>query len=215
MLPVKSRLTLKLSLTYVLVAGWGVSVVAGIFVFNTYALKATSTGPMSQSWPAASSLHREPGVSTLVMAIHPRCPCSETSLSELQGVLEHQHARINTHLLVYQPKGYPADWVMTGLVRRAQRSQGIDVVFDRGGEELGKFHARVSGELWFYDGNGKLLFRGGITAGRGHAGRNSGLSSLTALIDGGQPIARDAPVFGCAIGVEDAIAGETAIAPNK
>jgi hypothetical protein len=187
----------------VLVAAWIVALAAGFCAFDVYELKAAGTGPMTQSWPAASSLRITPGVATVIMALHPRCPCSEASLFELQQVLAHQHASINVHLLVYQPKGYPADWGMTDLVRRAQAARGMDVMMDQGGEELSKFHARVSGELWFYDGTGKLLFRGGITGGRGHAGKNTGISSLMALLDGARPSAKEAPVFGCAIGGED------------
>jgi hypothetical protein len=184
---------------------WAAAVVSGICLFDGYELAAARTGPMTQYWPAASALRTAPGVATVIMAIHPKCPCSNLSLSQLQGVLNRRHMRINVHLLVYQPTGYPDDWSMTSVVRRAQRIQGVDVMFDRGGDELKKFQARASGELWFYDGNGKLLFRGGITGGRGHPGKNSGISSLISLADGGAPSVAEAPVFGCAIGEDERI----------
>ena len=182
---------------------WAVTGVAGVCFLNGYELRAARTGPVTGYWPHSSSLQTVPGVATLIMAIHPRCPCSGASVSELERVLSHQHARINAHLLVYQPKGYPADWAMTALVRHAQTARDLNVVFDRGGGELSKFHARASGELWFYDGSGNLLFRGGITAGRGHPGRNAGLSSLISLLEGERPVADETPVFGCSIGGED------------
>jgi hypothetical protein len=42
-----------------------------------------------------------------------------------------------------------------------------------------------------------LIFSGGITASRGHAGENAGVLALVALLTHGRPERRATSVFGC------------------
>jgi hypothetical protein len=48
-----------------------------------------------------------------------------------------------------------------------------------------------------------LLFAGGITAARGHAGDNAGRSAIETLLAGGRPGYDRTPVFGCPIVVNE------------
>jgi hypothetical protein len=84
----------------------------------------------------------------------------------------------------------------------------VTVVRDDSGREAGRFGAATLGQTLLYDADGSLLFSGGITAARGHAGDNAGRSELVSLLNRGlsAPVvtmnrgqsARDAThVFGC------------------
>jgi hypothetical protein len=55
----------------------------------------------------------------------------------------------------------------------------------------------VSGETLLYDPHGRLVFRGGLTAGRGHAGDSPGRRAVVACFNEPTPERRDLPVFGC------------------
>jgi hypothetical protein len=44
-----------------------------------------------------------------------------------------------------------------------------------------------------------LIFSGGLTGSRGHAGDNAGRASVIALLDHGTPSRRSTSVFGCSL----------------
>jgi hypothetical protein len=73
----------------------------------------------------------------------------------------------------------------------------VTVVSDSGGIEAGLFGAEASGATLLFDAQGGLLFSGGITASRGHAGENAGENAVVSLINGERaPLSRTF-VFGC------------------
>jgi hypothetical protein len=57
----------------------------------------------------------------------------------------------------------------------------------------------TSGQVLLYDVSGRLVFRGGITAGRGHAGDNVGRDNVVAFLLHDTVPAESTPVFGCSI----------------
>ena len=66
------------------------------------------------------------------------------------------------------------------------------------GREAARFGAATSGQTFLYDARGGLLFSGGITGARAHAGDNAGRSAVVTLLNGtGGPAAPRTSVFGC------------------
>jgi hypothetical protein len=72
-------------------------------------------------------------------------------------------------------------------------------VTDADGSEARRFGAETSGHTLLFDPNGSLLFSGGITASRGHAGRNAGESAIIAAVNGKRTDRTGTPVFGCSL----------------
>jgi hypothetical protein len=72
-------------------------------------------------------------------------------------------------------------------------------LLDRDAAESRRFRAETSGDALLYDEHGRLLFSGGITVARGHAGDNAGLGAIEALVRGDTNVRRQTPVFGCAL----------------
>jgi hypothetical protein len=68
---------------------------------------------------------------------------------------------------------------------------------DEKGTEAAKFVAETSGHTLVFDREGTLLFSGGITASRGHAGDNAGESAVLAALRGETMAQLRTPVFGC------------------
>src|SRR5205085_9936459 len=99
-------------------------------------------------------------------------------------------------VLFYRPADAEQDWEQTGTWHAATRIPGVNVVADRDGAEAARFGTETSGHALLYGRDGQLLFRGGITAARGHAGENEGRSARVALLTGGTPDAEWTPVFG-------------------
>jgi len=76
--------SLALPIVFVL---WLALACAGMAALWLYSITAGKEGAPPDRWPASSSLQRAPGASTLVMFVHPRCPCSQASISELAVLL--------------------------------------------------------------------------------------------------------------------------------
>jgi hypothetical protein len=73
----------------------------------------------------------------------------------------------------------------------------VHLIEDPGGCEAARFGAQTSGDVLLYGADARLLFRGGITPGRGHVGDNPGWDAIIRLISGGSTSLSEAPVFGC------------------
>ena len=62
-----------------------------------------------------------------------------------------------------------------------------------------KHAGAYGGEVVLYDHAGRLLFTGGITPARGHAGDNAGLSAVLNLINHDPSVGATTPVYGCSL----------------
>jgi hypothetical protein len=150
-------------------------------------------------WPNASQLARDPDRFTLVLAAHPRCPCTRASMEGLAQVVAGADTRLTTYVLMMTPGDSEQGWEKTDVWDGAQRIPGVKVVSDRDGAEAQLFGARTSGQTLLYDPHGTLVFRGGLTPARGHPGATLGQKSILALIHGGVADATVTEVFGCAL----------------
>jgi len=75
----------------------------------------------------------------------------------------------------------------------------VQVMRDDDGVEAARFGAATSGQVILYDRDGGLLFTGGITASRGHAGDNDGRNAIVSLLGRGRETRHSSPVFGCSL----------------
>lgn len=147
-------------------------------------------------WPAGTSIVREPGCFTLVLFAHPQCPCVRTSLAELAALPGVRGERVRTVIVVDRPRSKTIEWSLPFNDRAMAAFPNAKIVDDFGALELKRFGAKTSGETMLFNPAGEMIFHGGITAGRGHAGPNAGATALQTLLDG-REAASAAPVFGC------------------
>lgn len=135
----------------------------------------------------------------LVLFLHPRCPCSRATLEELSVLLAQADRPLNVQaVFVGEADGTPVE--QSGLWKTAATLPGVTLRKDPAGIEAGRFHAETSGDAFLFDSSGRLQFRGGLTAARGHAGENFGVDSVVRIVNqGGNAAATCGPVFGCAL----------------
>ena len=105
--------------------------------------------------------------------------------------------KLKTVVLFVRPVGTPVGWEKTDLWESAASIPGVSVFSDDNGVEAQRFGAETSGQAILYSTDGRLLFQGGITAGRGHEGDNAGEDSIVALVHGRERAYRQTTVFGC------------------
>ena len=178
---------------------WLLAVMAGMQVLSihefTPGIAARPTGP----WPQASALRPAVDRPTLILFLHPQCPCARASLEELARIVAHCGSRLAVYALFCKPAGTPAGWEKTGQWRQARDIPGVQVVTDFQGVEARRFTARTSGQAMLYAADGRLLFSGGITASRGHAGDNDGSAAILQGVERGTTTLQRTPVFGCSL----------------
>jgi hypothetical protein len=100
-------------------------------------------------------------------------------------------------VLFVKPPGFADEWEKTDLWSSAAAIPGVEVVRDEGGFEALRFRAATSGQATLYDRGGRLLFSGGITGARGHAGDNAGRAAIVSLLAADGVGLRETPVYGC------------------
>ncbi len=188
------------SIRFAVGAGWLVAVGIGVAVVLNYESAGGHPGETPAAWPNDTTLTRDSVRSTLVMFAHPKCPCSRASLGELNRLLAKSDNRVAAHVVFLKPEGQTDDWIKSDLWRSVADIPGLVLHQDVDGREAEHFGAQTSGHVVLYDPRGRLLFRGGITAGRGHAGDNAGENLILALLSGedSRP-GRQTPVFGCSL----------------
>jgi hypothetical protein len=176
---------------------WLSLVCAGMVALWLYSTTPGKDGEPPARWPTSSSLQRRAEASTLLMFVHPKCPCSRASIAGLAALLAHSGGRLCAKVIFLQPPGETDSWVHTGLWHAASELPGTEIISDPDSRETKLFHAAVSGETLVYDVSGHLRFHGGITVARGHIGDNAGCSAIECYANTGTlPLSRT-PAFGC------------------
>lgn len=189
----------KFLLTSCLGLAWIFGVAFGIRVVLNYDTAAGAVGTVPVHWPAKSAIQLAPDRMTLVMFAHPRCPCTRATMGELAKIMAEAQGKLSGHVVFYWPNDSAAGWDDTDLRRSAAAIPGVTVSDDVDGVESHRFGAETSGHTLLFDRGGRLLFSGGITDSRGHAGGNNGESAVLALVSNQTTNQTRTLVFGCRI----------------
>jgi hypothetical protein len=173
---------------------------SGLTMLASYANQPGQPASPPARWPESSRLERTPGQATLVMLLHPGCPCSRASVEELDRLMARCHGLVAVHLLFFKPRDFAEGWEKTDLWQRAAAIPGVHLWPDDDGVEAARFGAATSGQAIVYDANDALRFSGGITPSRGHSGDNPGRDAVVALLTASPGRSPDhTPVFGCSL----------------
>jgi hypothetical protein len=158
-------------------------------------------------WPSHSGVTRSPGRSTLLLFAHPQCTCTYASLTELTAILANSAGALEAVVLFSAPSEEPESWVESDLWQAAKQIPGVQVRKDPDNRIAQSFGVYTSGQSLVYTPRGKLIFNGGITPVRGHAGDSAAVDAIIELVrrSGTDPATSDvklpltAAVFGCSL----------------
>ena len=178
---------------------WAIALVLGHRVLLAYDYQAGADATAPARWPEGSKVPRPRGVPVIVVAAHPKCPCTRATIEELAVLMAQVRDRASATVLLVRPEGMPACWEKTDLWRSAARIPGVSVMSDPDGVEAEKFGAQASGQTLVYNAAGELEFSGGITAFRGHSGDNAGRTAIASLVLTGNAATRRTSVYGCSL----------------
>ncbi len=168
--------------------GLVVALCVGVATLGTLALfqYENESGPAARPplrLPSSSNIARASDRDTLLVFVHPQCPCTRATISELSKLMTRHRADLATYVIVFAPATKPSDWNRSDIVDATRAIPGVTVVEDFQGAEANRFRVSTSGQTLLYDTAGHLTFSGGITGARGQEGDNPGLHSLISVID--------------------------------
>lgn len=184
------------SMMYLLTALWAIAIAIGFFSMVKYENTASNVYHHPQTLPETFS--SQDSCNVLIMALHPHCPCSRASLGELQRLQGKTGNAARLIVLVYVPEEQNQVWA-EGLSIAQLNRLDAEILYDSGGLVCRELGLNTSGETLFYNTRGKLLFSGGITASRGHAGANYGITYIQNALIHQTVDPSETPVFGCSI----------------
>lgn len=178
---------------------WLVAAGAGFAWILNYQSASGVPGRAPEHWPLGTQIALNSNEDTLVMFAHPQCQCTAASLEELNRLLARSGGKVAAQAWFFKPDSFSDDWAHSDLWQSAAAIPGVTVREDINGTQARLFGAETSGDVLVFDTHGRLLFKGGITGSRGHAGDNAGENAVVALLKG-QPAGLDqTPVYGCSL----------------
>jgi hypothetical protein len=177
---------------------WLLAIGVGLQFVVAYENSPGRVGGAPSVWPPDSRIQRAADLPTLVMMVHPRCPCSRASLGELSLLIAESQGRVNANVLFVRPEDFPEEWENSDLRGTVAAIPGVRISVDNGGLEARRFGSHTSGQVMLYSTAGELLFSGGITSARGHSGENEGRSAILTLLTKRNAVS-ETPVYGCSL----------------
>lgn len=178
---------------------WLAASALGFAWLMRYETRPGSPAQPPRAWPVDSRLPHESQCWTLVLFLHPHCPCSNATLDELAVLQTRMATNFRVILVFCRPQGVPGDWGETALRARAATMKDVIVCDDEGDHERRCFGAVTSGQAMLYDPSLQLRYAGGITRGRGVTGDNPGRTHIEKLLQGKEVTESSSPVFGCSL----------------
>lgn len=136
---------------------------------------------------------------TLVLAIHPKCPCSVATLENAARLATRLGERMRVVVLMYRPADGGEEWTTGRGWRAARLIPGAEIREDPDGARGARLGAMTSGAAVLLDPSGAVRYSGGLTSARGHAGDNDATRAVMDIVHGKRPSITTGPVFGCGL----------------
>jgi hypothetical protein len=166
------------------VAAWLLAAGLGFSGLWAYGSAAGTPAQPPLKFPGDSGLQKASDRPTLILFIHPHCPCSRATLGELARLATICRGRLSIFVLMLHPANTSTNWEHTDLWESASAIPQVTVLSDEGGVESRRFGVATSGQALLYSAKGELLFTGGITESRGHSGDNAGRDAIVSFVLG-------------------------------
>lgn len=194
----KSFLT-SLSVAWLIATGWTMIKV------SAYKMTPGQAATPSRLWPRESEIPRNAQQATLVLFVHPHCPCTQATVSELARLMTTLRGQLSARVLFIRPDQFSEEWVKTELWTEVRRIPGVQTFVDRNGKEAQLFGSFTSGQVFVYAPDGRLMFEGGITPSRGHEGDSLGVRRIISWVRTGHADQAQSAVFGCALNEKETL----------
>lgn len=178
------------------ILAWSGGVVFSAWILGRYEFTPGEKAGAVTHWPSETGLPFNPKKLNIVIAAHPHCPCSKVSLDEFALALGTAPDAADVHLVFYRPAGTAAAWAESDLTAGAAKLPMARIHYDPDGRIASILGARTSFDIFVFNTAGDVIFRGGITKGRGVRGESEGRAALEKILQG-KKAASEHAVYGC------------------
>ncbi len=137
-----------------------------------------------------------PGKLHVVMALHPKCPCTKTSLEVLGRLLAIDSDSTYCSFLVSLPSDQSVSWIDTPITKLAMSLPNASLAVDVEAKRAHQLGLMNSGSVILVQSDGSVTFRGGITSGRTCSDESPGSVNAASLIRREIIAAITTPTFG-------------------
>lgn len=151
------------------------------------------------TWPTDSKISKSDNFANLLIFVHPKCPCTRASISELEKIFSYSKSKLKVTVVFSKPTGAEENWEQDFLWSQVKGNGDFHIYLDHGNTEAKLFGVNTSGEVVLYNEKRGLIFKGGITASRGHEGDNLGQLSIISYLKSGNIPVKRTETFGCQI----------------
>lgn len=191
----KSRFSIAVACTL-----WASLLGLGLYFLMNYETTPGKPGIPPKDFPRDTKLKLSSDKDTLVMFVHPQCPCTKASLEQLAPLSLKNNLEIK--IVHFKPSIKPDGWSEKWQLGDWTKNPSVQIIEDIDGAEARRFNAKTSGQTYLFEPDGKLVFAGGITPARGVAGDNKGFDHLSLALSRNKRDANDSNkknslVFGC------------------
>lgn len=176
---------------------WCCAVVIGMVAMARFDWTEGRRGRCPDFWPADTTLARSVDRPTLVVALHPLCPCGRATIDLLAEFGAEHPGQLDVLLLFLMTDPPDPAWAQAPAWQAARDIPGTRVIPDPRGIESARLGVLTSGHALLFDPQGKRLFSGGLTLGRGAASAGAGILAIKDALRGLAIRFPEAPVFGC------------------
>jgi hypothetical protein len=188
---------------YAVIVLWVTAVVVGWWFIEDYSFSENPplTHRPVDRWPSQTALTRQQGRPTMLLFLHPKCPCSRATLHELERLLTSTSGKavraVDLIVVATVPEFPDESWLRSETVERVGQLANARLFIDPNGTEAARFGAVTSGLVMYFDAEGTTQYSGGITMARGHEGPSVGGECVTKILRGETAVAHEMPAFGC------------------
>ena len=176
---------------------WMLVVSVGMATLIDYSSRPGDGTRSATVWPTESRLFHAPDRNTLLVFLHPHCPCSRATVRQLNRILSSTSFPVAVRTVFFCPREHPSSWTEGDIWRTVQSIRDSVSVVDWDGLEASRFGVATSGHVLLFRSSGICSFSGGITSGRGHEGACGGDQAVLNLLRNNEPGFSTFPVFGC------------------
>jgi hypothetical protein len=179
---------------------WLALILAGFVILGRETYRPAPRAIIASTFPASPTLALDPQRYTLLVFVHPQCPCTEATLSNLDRLRTQAGGNLAVTIVFTIPPGAPPGWEKGRLWTAANHLTSVSILRDVNGVEARRFGVTTSGHVLVYTPQGLLLFSGGITPARGQEGDSPGGLAIIHLTKEHSPSDKvEKPVFGCTL----------------
>jgi hypothetical protein len=168
----------------------------GLALIASHDSKAGRRAIVPAAWSSELGLPEQDGRPLVVVAVHPRCPCTPSTIDAIRDATARAQAEPRIIAIVMTPSSQGPDWA-GGESLAKLREIGAQINIDLDGAGAARLGATTSGHVIVFAADGTRVFSGGVTPSRGHVGECNGTTALEASLRGRRPHIAETPVFGC------------------